>query len=81
MDFRKTVQQLSKTDPALKQASEQVQKHLQLTVDLILEKALAYQDKPKQHPLPADPTAPEAALAQLLDSCGLLRRRKIRKGV
>jgi hypothetical protein len=78
VDQRKTLQQLQ-ADPTFKQLQTQLQKHIELAADLIIEKALAHQDKPKQYPLPANANAPEAKMARILDKFGPLRRRKIRK--
>jgi hypothetical protein len=78
MDPRTKLAQMSQTDQAFRLVRAEVQKHIQLAADLVLEKALAHHDKPDKHPLPADPKAPERAMAQLIDKCGPLRRRRMR---
>src|SRR5262245_33535772 len=81
MDPRTKLEQMSQTDPAFRLVRGEVQKHIQLAADLILEKALAHHDKPDKHPLPTDLKAPERAMAQLIDKCAPLRRRRIRNAL
>jgi hypothetical protein len=81
MGGRQTLRQISQSDPVFKHVCDEVHKHLHLAVDLILEKALAHLDKPKDHPLPPDPKAPEAAMTHMLDNFGPLARHRIRKSL